>query len=431
MFGVVFPNRSFPMDISSFTQIDTTHWLLDMNTFVGEAYDSIREVCIFLLNNFTLPPDKALAVYIQSPGSPFLFCGAVTLSRPSAVLSLPWPEPGGELQLTADATPLSAKIGVSVEELATLPSLDVAAEKKIERLAMKVGENLFNFMQSFCGVDGSKLIVPMDILDRWFKKFQERAKRDPEYLKGFFLHCFSSRRQVFSCIIGKRALMRNLNAEILNFGCGLYHMQRAIWLSDTAIMKYLEYTPLDSISDFLSHINLGERTVKGCLEAYSCKHTGTDKKLSLSLENEPKDIDIFASYAPSNLSRLQHQTVQRTVARRRAESSTNAHQLFSEESWDSFKQVFDIYMFEASKEWLETNESSSLLATLYKALDEVVKVPECEIYGYNPDSDADPCEERGAIWSYHFLFYNKKLKRIVSFRFSCVSNLDLEDGISY
>ncbi|KAG9142927.1 hypothetical protein Leryth_006202 [Lithospermum erythrorhizon] len=187
MFGVVFPNRSFPMDISTFTQIDTFHWLLDMNHFVGEAYDSIREVCIFLLNNFTLPPDKALAVYIQSPGSPFVFCGAVTIARPSAVLSLPWPEPGsagGEIQqITADATPLSAKIGVSVEDLASLSSLDVAAEKRIERLALKVGENLFNFMQSFCGVDGSKLIVPMDILDRWFKKFQEKAKRDPEYLK--------------------------------------------------------------------------------------------------------------------------------------------------------------------------------------------------------------------------------------------------------
>lgn len=163
-----------------------------MNTFVGEAYDQVREICIFLLNSFTLPPEKALAVYIQSPGSPFVFVGAVTIARPSAVLSLPWPDPGGsagsgQLQLTADAQPLSAKIGVSVEDLATLPSLDVAAEKRIERLAMKVGENLFNFMQSFCGVDGSKLVVPMDILDRWFKKFQERAKRDPEYLKGFAL----------------------------------------------------------------------------------------------------------------------------------------------------------------------------------------------------------------------------------------------------
>ncbi|XP_050270088.1 protein OPI10 homolog [Quercus robur] len=188
MFGVVFPNRSFPMDISSFSQIDTFHWVLDMNTFVGEAYDQVRELCIFLLNSFTLPPDKALAVYIQAPGSAFQFCGAVTLARPSAVLSLAWPEPTGDAQLqltAADSAPLSAKIGVSVEDLATLPSLDVAAEKKVERLAMKVGENLFNFMQSFCGVDGSKLVVPMDILDRWFKKFQERAKRDPEYLKSF------------------------------------------------------------------------------------------------------------------------------------------------------------------------------------------------------------------------------------------------------
>ncbi|KAL6537700.1 hypothetical protein OROMI_012723 [Orobanche minor] len=190
MFGVLFPNRSFPLDISTFTQIDTTHWLLDMNHFVGESYDSITEICIFLLNNFTLPPDKALALYIQSPGSAFLFCGAVTLSRPSAVLSLPWPNSGtvGVPQLTAaDTPPLSAKIGVSVEDLAALPSLDVVAERRIERLALKVGENLFNFMQSFCGVDGSKLIVPTDILDRWFKKFQERAKRDPEYLKGFAL----------------------------------------------------------------------------------------------------------------------------------------------------------------------------------------------------------------------------------------------------
>ncbi|GAV58453.1 DUF775 domain-containing protein [Cephalotus follicularis] len=186
MFGVVFPNRSFPIDISTFSQIDTFHWILDMNTFVGEAYDSINEICIFLLNSFTLPPDKALAVYIQSPGSHFVFCGAVTLSRPSALLSLTWPDPGGQMQLTAaDSAPLSAKIGVSVDDLASLPSLDVAAEKRIERLAMKVGENLFNFMQSFCGVDGSRLVVPMDILDRWFKKFQEKAKRDPQFLKDF------------------------------------------------------------------------------------------------------------------------------------------------------------------------------------------------------------------------------------------------------
>ncbi|GKV42942.1 hypothetical protein SLEP1_g50292 [Rubroshorea leprosula] len=54
-------------------------------------------------------------------------------------------------------------------------------------------------------------------------------------------------------------------------------------------MKFLEYTPLDRLNDFLSNLNLGERQIKGTLEAYSCKHTGTDKRLSLSLENEILD----------------------------------------------------------------------------------------------------------------------------------------------
>lgn len=30
-------------------------------------------------------------------------------------------------------------------------------------------------------------------------------------------------------------------------------------------------------------------------------------------------------------------------------SAMKAHQFFTEESWDSFKQIFDTYMFEASK----------------------------------------------------------------------------------
>ncbi|KAG6518943.1 hypothetical protein ZIOFF_022429 [Zingiber officinale] len=97
------------------------------------------------------------------------------LSSPSLGLTLPKnppiPDPNpNPLQLALT----SAKIGISVEDLASLPPVAYAfAEKKAERLALRVGENLFNFMQSFCGIDGRRLIVPMDILDRWFKKFQE------------------------------------------------------------------------------------------------------------------------------------------------------------------------------------------------------------------------------------------------------------------
>ncbi|KAL3741973.1 hypothetical protein ACJRO7_017454 [Eucalyptus globulus] len=141
--------------------------------------DQVREMCIILLNGFSLPPDKALIIYVQSPGSSFVYCGAVTVSRPSAVLLLPWPEPGSDAA-TAGGAAAAADIGVSVEEAGALLSLDAVE-------GMRVGENLFNFMQSFCGVDGSRLVVPTDILDRWFKKFQERAKRDPDYLKSFAL----------------------------------------------------------------------------------------------------------------------------------------------------------------------------------------------------------------------------------------------------
>ncbi|XP_055809590.1 uncharacterized protein LOC129879886 [Solanum dulcamara] len=200
-------------------------------------------------------------------------------------------------------------------------------------------------------------------------------------------------------------------------------------------MKYLEYTPLDRINDFLSHVNLGERTIKGCLEAYSCKHTGTDKKVSFSLENEIFDYLGKSSDADSSspveylMCRSSRKTLiylLLTLCHMYPDydfSAVKAHQFFTEESWDSFKQIFDVYMFEASKEWLDANEGSALLETFYKALDEVVKVAECEIYTYNPEADADPFLEKGAIWSYHFFFYNRRLKRVVSFRFSCVSNL--------
>ncbi|XP_004299008.1 PREDICTED: repressor of RNA polymerase III transcription MAF1 homolog [Fragaria vesca subsp. vesca] len=204
-------------------------------------------------------------------------------------------------------------------------------------------------------------------------------------------------------------------------------------------MKFLEYTPLDRLNDFFSHLNLGERTIKGCLEAYSCKHTGLDKKLSLSLENEILDYLVkssdtdCSSPAESLLSRSSRKTLIYLVLTLYHLypdydfSAINAHQFFTEETWDSFKQIFDTYMVEASKEWTETNEGSSLLDTLYKALDEVVGLAECEIYGYNPDPDADPFPERGAVWSFNFFFYNRKLKRVVTFRICCLSNL-VTDG---
>ncbi|KAL6529190.1 hypothetical protein OROGR_014813 [Orobanche gracilis] len=178
-------------------------------------------------------------------------------------------------------------------------------------------------------------------------------------------------------------------------------------------MKYLEHTPLGRIHDFLSHVNLGERTITGCLEAYSCKHAGTDKKLSLSLENEildqmGKSSDTDSSPIEYLFSRSSRKTtiyLLLTLHHMYPDydfSAVKAHEFFAEESWDSFKQIFDVYMFEASREWLEENEGRPLIEALYKALDEadlplVVKLSECEIYSYNPEAEADPFLEKRAM----------------------------------
>ncbi|KAK1416081.1 hypothetical protein QVD17_31869 [Tagetes erecta] len=208
------------------------------------------------------------------------------------------------------------------------------------------------------------------------------------------------------------------------------------------IMKYLEYTPFDRINAFLDHLNFGEHTIKGSIEAYSCKHTVSDKRLSLSLENEilnylgnSPDVESVDSSSPVNYlsSRSSRKTLIYLILTLYHMypdydfSAVKAHQFFTVETWHGFKQIFDSYMSDASKEWKETDEDTSLLETLHKALDEVINLAECEIYSYDPNSDADPFIEKGALWSYNFFFYNRKLKRVVSFRFSCLSNL-LSDG---
>ncbi|KAH7524600.1 hypothetical protein FEM48_Zijuj06G0136600 [Ziziphus jujuba var. spinosa] len=58
--------------------------------------------------------------------SPFLFCGAITVSHPSVILTLP-SSPPCRPTIRQDRG----------EELVALPSLDVVIEKRTERLAMK------------------------------------------------------------------------------------------------------------------------------------------------------------------------------------------------------------------------------------------------------------------------------------------------------
>ncbi|KAF8693673.1 hypothetical protein HU200_039085 [Digitaria exilis] len=189
-------------------------------------------------------------------------------------------------------------------------------------------------------------------------------------------------------------------------------------------MKFLEYTPFDSINLFLDQLNLGDCTIRGNLEAFSCKHTSTDRRLSISLEHEILDyLGKSSDSDPSSpVEHLSSRSSRKTLIYLVLTlghmypdydfrlnltslfvnicsliSAVRAHLFFQEEEMESFKQMIDTYLSDSSRQWATTNEGSSLLDSMTKAIDEVIKIRECDIYSYNPDSDGDPVQEKGAM----------------------------------
>ncbi|KAG8066575.1 hypothetical protein GUJ93_ZPchr0004g39023 [Zizania palustris] len=207
-------------------------------------------------------------------------------------------------------------------------------------------------------------------------------------------------------------------------------------------MKFLEYTPFDSLNMFLDKLNLGDCTIRGNLEAFSCKHTGIDRRLSISLEHDildylGKSSDSDPSSPVEHLScRSSRKTLiylVLTLSHMYPDfdfSAVRAHLFFNEEEWESFRQMTDTYLSEASRQWAAANEGVSLLDSMTNAIDEVIKIRESDIYSYSPDPDGDPFLEKGVIWSVNFFFYNRKLKRVVSFRCSCTSKISLDDFLT-
>uniref|UniRef100_A0A0E0JZJ2 Repressor of RNA polymerase III transcription n=1 Tax=Oryza punctata TaxID=4537 RepID=A0A0E0JZJ2_ORYPU len=230
-------------------------------------------------------------------------------------------------------------------------------------------------------------------------------------------------------------------------------------------MKLLEYTPFDSINFFLDKLDLGNCTIRGSLDAFSfgCDHGTvclwpyslevqfsavfqmmglykflfTNKSLLLILDSLSKSSDSNPSSPVEHLSSRSSRKaliyLVLTLSHLYPDynfSGVQAHLFFKDEDWESFKQMVDTYLLEASREWTTTNQGSSLLDSMTGVIDEVIKINESDIYSYTPDLDGDPFVEKGAIWSINFFFYNQKLKRVVSFRCSCTSKLSGDDFLA-
>lgn len=134
---------------------------------------------MFQFDDVVLDDNSALCVYIQAGDKPWEYCGCVANAKPSDVFALRWPVDD------AGCAYANASIGISVEPLALAMEKENALMQHKEEFAKRVAEDLFRYMQSF-QADGSgasdRMVVPVNILQKWYEKFTNRFRRDPGFL---------------------------------------------------------------------------------------------------------------------------------------------------------------------------------------------------------------------------------------------------------
>mmetsp|Transcript_25022 Transcript_25022/g.75122 ORF Transcript_25022/g.75122 Transcript_25022/m.75122 type:complete len:238 (+) Transcript_25022:197-910(+) len=189
-------------------------------------------------------------------------------------------------------------------------------------------------------------------------------------------------------------------------------------------MKLLDNPRLHALTGYLTDKSLGDRVVDGRVEAFSCKRAGEDKKLSKQLERQyadelstsPSSFDRSSSLGSLNASGTRRLLIDLIST---LNASFPDHD-FSALRAEHFEREADAssVMRNCNTQLGDLSESSDFLEELWAAIDDAIKVRECEVYTYVPDLDTDPLSE-GCIWSFNYFFFNKQLKRIVYL--SCVA----------
>jgi len=135
-----------------------------------------------LLPAAALDPAAAIGIYVMA-GSGWCYRGMIHNGHPSEVLPLQWPEPESPLPAGAPIPPGYCQLGLALEPLSEIASKETSKVAVGEEYAKGVALNLFHFMESFgTGARaGDALLMPANVIDRWFTKFSERYRRDPDF----------------------------------------------------------------------------------------------------------------------------------------------------------------------------------------------------------------------------------------------------------
>eukprot|EP00793_Prasinoderma_coloniale_P005735 PRCOL_00004209-RA len=193
-------------------------------------------------------------------------------------------------------------------------------------------------------------------------------------------------------------------------------------------MKYLEYPKLARVGGFLNGLPLGNHVLRGVAEAYSCKLAGMDKKLCRSLEQDVVDSLVASpDMASSPVGMLNEAQSRRTLIYLILTlnhmypdydfTSLRAHHFSKEPSLDMVRSNVESRLLECKGPWVEVAGPGEpdLFTSMWVAIDEAIDLADCDIYSYNADEGNDPFSDEGAICHFSYIFYNKKLKRVLYF----------------
>ncbi len=141
---------------------------------------------VFLVSSLPNGSDgnpTGLAIYFATP--PFQdweFLTALSNAKPSVIVNAGW-----SLNPVVNQSPV-IRLGISIEPaVELLPKMETLEVPDFRRdFARKIALNLFRFIESFSqggpSRDGNFLRCPQDVLDRWLVRFDEKYKRDPNFI---------------------------------------------------------------------------------------------------------------------------------------------------------------------------------------------------------------------------------------------------------
>eukprot|EP00531_Pseudo-nitzschia_arenysensis_P005282 CAMPEP_0116147532 /NCGR_PEP_ID=MMETSP0329-20121206/17803_1 /TAXON_ID=697910 /ORGANISM="Pseudo-nitzschia arenysensis, Strain B593" /LENGTH=271 /DNA_ID=CAMNT_0003643463 /DNA_START=206 /DNA_END=1021 /DNA_ORIENTATION=+ len=219
LFGLIAPSAPVRTDFVPVEGSNGTKFTLSVSTATGDfpsPLTSIHELVFFLLPGASLPPQSGLLVYWQvevttrggtQAQSGFELLGSLVPSeKQSDVFRTGWSEREEFIGLDRQQPPpvVNVNFGISVEPLDVVRNLtnsnsnsannhnrfgQTTVEENNNKdkrplVAQKIAKDLYNFMLSFDtgGARGSQsMTVPANIFERWWKRFEAKLKRDPNF----------------------------------------------------------------------------------------------------------------------------------------------------------------------------------------------------------------------------------------------------------